>query len=97
MSSDKVKLCEVQTHPDNEEQLVAHIIWSDEAVSLIEKNADAQLDFIKELQERVLSDLGLEQAIPHYFCIREKFPSAFSGKRDIQFIKRDLAGMIEVP
>ena len=97
LSSDKVKLCEVQTHPDNEEQLVAHIIWSDEAVSLIEKNADAQLDFIKELQERVLSDLGLEQAIPHYFCIREKFPSAFSGKRDIQFIKRDLAGMIEVP
>ena len=97
LSSDKVKLCEVQTHPDNDEQLIAHIVWSDEAVSLIEQNADVQHDLLIGLQKKVLSELRLEQAIPHYFCIREKFPSAHSGKRDIQFIKQDIAGLIEIP
>ena len=96
LSSDTVKLCEVQTHPASEEKLVAHIIWSDDAVTTIKQNVEKQYKMLRELQKIVLVETGLEQAVPHYFCIREVFPSAHSGKRDINYIKHNIDGIIEV-
>ena len=96
LSSDTVKLCEVQTHPTSEEKLVAHIIWSDDAVTTIKQNVEKQYKMLRELQKLVLVETGLEQAVPHYFCIREVFPSAHSGKRDINYIKHNIDGIIEV-
>ena len=40
--------------------------------------------------------MGHPEAVPHSFCVRDSFPSAHSGKRDIKFIKGDIDGLVEL-
>ncbi len=96
LSCNKVKLCEIQTHPENDNQLVAHIVWENEIVSLLKQQPEKQTEFLMEIQEGVKKVMGISEAVPHSFCIRESFPSAHSGKRDISFIKRDVNGLIQL-
>ena len=52
------------------------------------------MEYFKEIQENVMKIMNIEEAIPYSFCIRNGFPSAHSGKRDIKFIKNDVEGLI---
>lgn len=96
LTSQKVKLCEVQAHPDDENRLVAHIVWENDVNLILKQNPEKQSEFFVEIQKRVLDIMHLPEAVPHSFCVRESFPSAHSGKRDVQFVKNDIDGLIEI-
>ncbi len=96
LSSDKVKLCEVQKHPYDEAKLVAHIVWENEVRALLGQHPEKQMEYFVDIQKTVMDIMNMSEAVPYNFCIRETFPSAHSGKRDIQFIKNDIDGIIEV-
>ena len=96
LSSQTVKLCEIQTHPDDDNKLVAHIVWENEINSLLKKNPEKQNDYSKEIQEKVMKIIQKPEGVPHCFCVRSSFPSAHSGKRDIKFIKGDIEDLIEI-
>lgn len=96
LTSKNVKLCEVQTHPENDNQLVAHIVWENDINILLKKYPEMQTDYLKDIQNIVLNVLGLDEAIPYSFCIRDNFPSAHSGKRDIKYIKNDIKDLIVI-
>lgn len=96
LSSDKVKLCEIQTHPENSSQLVAHIVWENEINTLLKQHPEKQKDFFAEIQRAVAEILNLPEAVPHSFCIWDSFPSAHSGKRDIKYIKEKVDKIIEL-
>ena len=96
LMSPKVKLCEVQAHPDDKNKLVAHIVWENDVGSALKQNPEKQLEVFAEIQKRVLDIMHLPEAVPHSFCVRDSFPSAHSGKRDVQFIKSNIDGIIEM-
>lgn len=91
-----VKLCEIQTHPENDNELVAHIVWENEISSQLKQNPELMEGLLKQIQNQVSVEMGIEEAIPFNFCIRDSFPSAHSGKRDIKFIKSDVEGLIKI-
>lgn len=93
---EKVKLCEVQTHPENDEKLVAHIVWENDAVAEIKQNPNLQEVYYKAIQDTVLELTKNQNMVPHCFCQHDSFPSAHSGKRDIKVIKSDVADLVEV-
>lgn len=96
LSSGKVKLCEVQTHPDDENKIVAHVVWENNIKFLLKKEPEKQMEYLKEIQSVVMRVMNVPEAVPYSFCIRDSFPSAHSGKRDIKFIKSDVEGLIEI-
>ncbi len=96
LTSNKVKLCEIQTHPKNDNKLVAHIVWENEIKKILKQNPKEQIGYLRELQEIVMHIMKKSEAVPYNFCIRDMFPSAHSGKRDIKFIKNDIEGLIEL-
>ena len=91
-----VKLCEIQTHPENDNELDAHIVWENEISSQLKQNPELMEGLLKQIQNQVSAEMGIEEAIPFNFCIRDSFPSAHSGKRDIKFIKSDIEGLIKI-
>lgn len=95
LTSDKVKLCEVQTHPNDENKLVAHIVWENEVNSLFERSPEKQMEYFKDIQELTMRIMNMPEAVPYSFCVRDSFPSAHSGKRDIQYIKGNIEGIID--
>ena len=97
LSSDKVKLCEVQGHPNDGTRLVAHIVWENEIHSMLTQYPERQKELLVEIQKIVLRIMKAPEAVPCHFCVRDSFPSAHSGKRDIQYIKNNIDGLIEVP
>lgn len=96
LTSDKVKLCEVQTHPADKNRLVAHIVWNNGIASILKLNLKKQMEYFAEIQKHVMDNVHLPEAVPHSFCVRDNFPSAHSGKRDVQFIKNDIDELIEM-
>lgn len=96
LESENVKLCEIQTHPENENKLVAHIVWENETNNFLKKNPEKQEKLLSELQDIVLKITKKQEAVPYCFCIRDNFPSAQSGKRDIKFIKYDVENIVEI-
>ena len=96
LTSDKVKLCEIQTHPENNNQLVAHIVWENEVNALLKQQPEKQNEFFAEIQKVVEKIMGQPEAVPYSFCIWDSFPSAHSGKRDIKFIKGKIDDLVEL-
>ncbi|MBQ7329118.1 MAG: acyl--CoA ligase [Oscillospiraceae bacterium] len=96
LSSEKVKLCEIQTHPEDNNRLVAHIVWENDTGALLRQNPEKQMDYFAEIQKLVEHVIKLPEAVPHSFCIWDSFPSAHSGKRDVPFIKKDVEGIIKI-
>ncbi len=96
LSSNLVKLCEVQTHPDDDNKLVAHLVWENGIDALIKRHPERETEVLQRLQENILEQTKVEESVPYCFCIRDNFPSAQSGKRDINFVKHDIEGLIEV-
>ena len=96
LKSDKVKLCEIQTHPNNDNKLVAHIVWENDVKEFLKAQPDKTEEYLRELQNVALKELSVEMVIPEFFCIWELFPSAHSGKRDISLIKNSVDNLIEI-
>lgn len=96
LKSDKVKLCEIQTHPDDDNRLVAHIVWENDVNELLRTQPNKTEDCLKELQSIACKNLNIKVAVPESFRIWESFPSAPSGKRDISLIKNSVDNLIEI-
>lgn len=96
LKSDKVKLCEIQTHPKDENRLIAHIVWENDIKEFLKTHPDKTEEYLQELQTVARKELNIEAAIPESFCIWESFPSAHSGKRDISFIKNTVDNLIRI-
>lgn len=96
LNCNKVKLCEIQTHPDDNNRLVAHIVWENDINSDVKQNSELTFELFKEIQEQVLETMKMEEAVPYSFCVRDNFPSAHSGKRDIKFIKNDVEAIVDI-
>lgn len=96
LTSPIVKLCEVQTDPNDNNRLIAHIVWENEIGQEIKINHSKQQEYLCELQEAVMNSLNEKNAIPHFYRIWESFPSAQSGKRDIQFVRSKTDNLIEL-
>ena len=96
LTSNVVRLCEVQTYPDDNNRLVAHIVWEDEIAQILKKNPNRINEYLSHIQQTVLETLGSNNAVPNSFCIRTGFPSAYSGKRDVKRIKNDISGIIDI-
>lgn len=96
LRSDKVKLCEIQTHPDDDNRLIAHIVWENDVKELLKLHPDREDELLRELQKEVIVNQNMEVAVPRSFCIWESFPSAHSGKRDISLIKNSLDNLKEI-
>ena len=96
LKSDKVKLCEIQTHPNDDNRLVAHIVWENDVNELLKTQSNKTEDYLKELQAIARKNLSIADAVPESFCIWESFPSAPSGKRDISLIKNSVDNLIEI-
>ena len=96
LTSEKVKLCEVQTHPEDENKLVCHIVWENNVKKYLNDHPEKVNEYLEKLQEIVFNKMNLIEAIPNYFCIRDSFPSAHSGKRDVKNIKIDIDGIIQL-
>lgn len=95
LTSPLVKLCEVQTHPEDDNKLVAHIVWENEVAAKIKEEPGLEVEYLSEIQNGVFGVLNNTNAVPRLFCVRDGFPSAPSGKRDIKFIKQDVKDIIE--
>ena len=96
LSSGVVKLCEIQTHPDDSNRLVAHVVWENETKEYLRNNPEKLGDYLELLQRMVLDKMGKPESVPYSFCIRDSFPSAYSGKRDINYIKYDIDDIINL-
>lgn len=94
LTSEKVKLCEVQTHPNDNNRLIAHIVWANDIVTLLKQKPEKQKELFTEIQKAVKGIMGLPEAVPNSFCVWDSFPSAHSGKRDVQFIKNNIKDLI---
>lgn len=87
LKSDSIKLCEIQTHPNDDNKLVAHIVFEDIANN--EDQNKCRMIF-EEIQSIVYEEMHCIEAVPEMFCIWETFPSAHSGKRDVKYIKENV-------
>lgn len=96
LQSDKVKLCEIQTHPDDENRLVAHIVWENDVKESLTTQPDKIENYLREIQTVAQKQLCTDMEIPESFCIWDSFPSAPSGKRDIRLIKNSIDNLIEI-
>lgn len=92
-TSPHVKICEVQTHPENPNELVAHIVWENEVAEIINNNPEKEIEYLKDLQNSLKNVLEHPESIPHLFCSWAAFPIATSGKRDIKLIKRSIENL----
>lgn len=63
---------------------------------LLQSNPKLMNDYLREIQRTVFEVMKIAEAVPNDFCIWKSFPSAYSGKRDITFIKENIKGLIEV-
>ena len=96
LTFDKVKLCEIQTHPEDPTKLVAHIVWENDTSTLLKQNPEKQMGYFAEIQKIVEEVMKQPEAVPHSFCVWDGFPSAHSGKRDINYIKENIDGIIKL-
>ncbi|MBR4830592.1 MAG: acyl--CoA ligase [Bacilli bacterium] len=89
LQSKYVKLCEIQTHPQNDNKLVCHIVWNNFVLDMLKRDPSILNGLLTDIQSKVNEALG-PNAIPYNFCIRDSFPSAHSGKRDWKKIKANV-------
>ncbi len=96
LQSEKIKLCEIQTHPADNNKLIAHIVWENSVATHLQLHPECVEGYLFEIQELIYQKLNMPEVVPNVFRIWDAFPSAPSGKRDISYIKSKTDNLIEV-
>ena len=91
LKDSNVKLVEVQT---NNNLLTCHVVFTDEFMKIC--NEETITQELKNIQDLIYEDIQDADFVPSQFKVRENFPYAKSGKRDINEIKNETDGFIEV-
>ena len=86
-----VKLVEVQT---NNNLLTCHVVFTDEFIN--SSNEETINQELKNIQDLIYEDIQDVDFVPSQFKVRKNFPYAKSGKRDINEIKNEMDGFIQI-
>ena len=93
MQDKSVKMCDVLPRENgNEYDLVAHIVFED-GIKYDEEQLTLKL---KEIQSIIEKKFNNPNYVPSIFKIRDNFPYAKSGKRDIKKLLEETDGFIEL-
>ena len=86
-----VKLCDVIM---NNGLLTAHIVFNEEFI----KNSDEDTvkNKLASIQELIYQEMNDEELVPHQFKIRDSFPYAKSGKRNVLEMLTETEGFITI-
>lgn len=88
----EIKNCDVLQTMDTNQNIAlgVHIVF--------EKgfDIDKQREMFGNIQELIYSELKDIDAVPYVFKVRESFPYAKSGKRDVEALKKETTGFIEI-
>lgn len=89
---EEIEDCDVfeKTNKNGEQTLVAHIILE----ANIKHSDDEMYDKFKEIQERVYEETKTIDMVPEFFKVRDKFPHAPSGKRDVISMQNETTGFV---
>ena len=87
-----IKNCDVlsKKSDNGQEELVVHIIL-DESY-----NNACGCDYLEDIQKHIYDTFGDVDYVPYIFKIRKSFPYAPSGKRDVNKMKNETDGFIEI-
>ena len=88
IKEETVNQCKVvNIEEDGETVLVAHIVFRDSVADLV--------SVLQRINDRIKNNLP-EYMIPKYYKIRQSMPVHSNGKRDVEALKSDRAGLIKL-
>ena len=89
-SCDGIKMCDVleKKGENGDSNLVAHIIFDENNSLELQSNPELINDILYTIQEKIYETFNDLDMVPKIFKIRDSFPYAKSGKRDIEKIKK---------
>lgn len=91
IKDNRVKLCDVIM---NNGLLTAHIVFIDGIKETLDEESLARE--LKQIQQLIYDELEDEELVPFSFKIRDDFPYAKSGKRDVLSMKKETNGFIVI-
>lgn len=95
MEIDGIKICDVLEFDDNgKKELAVHIIFNEELQKNIKVNKEYLEEQLHGIQQYIYEKTNAENMVPCRFKIRESFPYAKSGKRDVAKIKQEKDGFV---
>ena len=97
MELDSIKICDVLEYDnDGTKELSVHIIFNEEYQKMVEENEDLLKAQLCDIQKYVYDKTNNENMVPCRFKIRNSFPYAKSGKRDVEKMKQEKDGFIVI-
>lgn len=97
MELEGIKICDVLEFDNNgKKELAVHIIFDDEVKKNIETNKDYLEEQLYNIQQYIYEKTNNENMVPYRFKVRESFPYAKSGKRDVVKIKQEKDGFVVI-
>ena len=79
----------------NGDTLVTHIIFNDEFKKKIASNSELLYEKLSDIEQKVYDEFRNENYVPTVFKIRDEFPHALFGKRDLAGLKKETEGFIK--
>lgn len=92
MNLPEVKMCDVLSK-DNSNKIAVHLIFNDNSIIKTNEQLMEELRKIQSLIYESIKDLDL---VPYTFKIRDSFPYAKSGKRDVNAMKNETENFTEI-
>lgn len=97
MELDEIKICDVlEFDNDGKKELAVHIIFNEKLQKIIETNEDYLKEELYSIQQYIYEKTNNENMVPYRFKIRQSFPYAKSGKRDVVKIKQEMDGFVVI-
>ncbi|MDO4377327.1 MAG: AMP-binding protein [bacterium] len=97
MELDSIKICDVLEYDnDGTKELSVHIIFNEEYQKMVEENEDLLKAQLCDIQKYIYDKTNNENMVPCRFKIRNSFPYAKSGKRDVEKMKQEKDGFIVI-
>lgn len=97
MELDEIKICDVlEFDNDGKKELAVHIIFNEKLQKIIETNKDYLKEELYSIQQYIYEKTNNENMVPYRFKIRQSFPYAKSGKRDVVKIKQEMDGFVVI-
>ncbi|MBQ6547005.1 MAG: acyl--CoA ligase [Bacilli bacterium] len=79
----------------NGDTLVTHIVFNDMYKQLITNNPKMLYEKLSDIEQKVYDEFRNENYVPTVFKIRDEFPHALFGKRDLAGLKKETEGFIK--
>jgi long-chain acyl-CoA synthetase len=93
----EIKMCDCLSKSDGESSALAlHIVFDDNFDKDIADNQAKLYEELQKIQNLIYENTNDEDMVPEIFKIRHSFPYAKSGKRNIQELKKETDGFINL-